>query len=75
MRLLERAEAGPHDWGRREAEARCVTIGQIVNDANGRQGRAIGLDDDGALVLEDAGGRWSVRSGAIAIGGEPDQSL
>ena len=41
---------------------RCVTVGQRVGWGEGRVGRAVDIDPQGALVVEDARGRSRLRS-------------
>lgn len=65
--LLGRLAKGPEEWGKEEAEAASVIIGQRVVLADGAEATAVGLDDDGSLVVEEEGRRWSVRSGPVSI--------
>ena len=65
--LLTRLDRGPEDWGRSEAEAATVTIGAQVTLEDGTEARAIGLDSDGSLVVEDAEHRWTVSSGIVTV--------
>jgi BirA family biotin operon repressor/biotin-[acetyl-CoA-carboxylase] ligase len=65
--LLERLDRGPHDWGRLEAEAVTLTIGKPVTLADGTEADAVGLDEDGSLIVDDGTRRWTVQSGPVAV--------
>lgn len=65
--LLQRLAADPEDWGRAEAIAASITIGRRVSLPDGGDATAVGIDDDGSLVVEEAGRRWSVRSGDVTV--------
>lgn len=69
--LLERIGHGPEEWGRAEAEAATMTIGAPVTLADGTRAVALGIDADGALIVEDSQRRWSVQSGTVTVDEDP----
>ena len=65
--FLERMLADPDYWGHHEYERACVTVGQTVAFA-GRGGTAVGIDDDGSLLVDTGGGVVAVHAGEIRVG-------
>ncbi len=65
--LLSRLERGPDDWGRAEAEAATANIGHRVVLADGTEADAVGLDEDGSLIVHQDRRRWTVQSGPVTI--------
>jgi biotin-(acetyl-CoA carboxylase) ligase len=59
--------ADPDCWGHHEYERACVTVGQTVAFA-GRGGTAVGIDDDGSLLVDTGGGVVAVHAGEIRVG-------
>lgn len=49
-----------------EYRRRCVTLGQWVGWGTEAVGRAVGINSEGELVVENAGGRRSLRSEEVA---------
>lgn len=64
-RLLARAASEPDDWGRDEYREACVTLGADVRWEPKGAGRAIDVDEDGALVVETSDGTARLRSGEV----------
>lgn len=64
-RLLERAAAGPGDWGRREYAERCLTLGTEVTWEPDGSGTAVGIDPGGGLVVAVGDGETVLRSGEV----------
>jgi BirA family biotin operon repressor/biotin-[acetyl-CoA-carboxylase] ligase len=64
-RFLERMERSPGDWGRAEYLARCVTIGKEITWEPGGIGTAVDVDEEGALVVDIAGGRTRLLAGEV----------
>jgi biotin-(acetyl-CoA carboxylase) ligase len=54
--LLRRLERGPDRWGKAEYIAACTTLGCEITWEPEGQGRAVGIADDGDLVVETARG-------------------
>lgn len=63
--FLHRMGSHPEEWGREEYLARCVTLGRQVTWQPQGEGRAVDVDHDGALVVETAAGRVTVRAGEV----------
>jgi BirA family biotin operon repressor/biotin-[acetyl-CoA-carboxylase] ligase len=63
--LLERIAAGPTAWGREEYLNRCSTIGRAIEWEPDGSGVAVGVDPDGALLVETAGGVQTLSSGEV----------
>lgn len=63
--FLSRLSAGPHDWGRAEYEALCITIGREVTWEPDGGGTARGVDERGRLVVETPGGAALLDSGEV----------
>lgn len=63
--LLERVASGPGSWGRDEYLARCTTIGRAITWQPDGSGTAIGVDEDGALLVDQGGRVVAIRSGAV----------
>jgi BirA family biotin operon repressor/biotin-[acetyl-CoA-carboxylase] ligase len=63
--MLARIERGPSDWGHDEYLARCGTVGRRVRWRPAGEGVAIGIDPDGALVVEEGGEVRHLRSGEV----------
>ena len=66
-RLLGRVAKGPDRWGRDEYVAKCVTLGHGVTWQPSGHGRAIGIAEDGALIVEGPDGRVHLDSGAVTM--------
>ena len=73
-RLLAEArvlvEPLPHELDeglRLELQSRDALAGRMVRTDTGQVGRAVGLADDGALLIEGAGGRNAIRGGGVSI--------
>lgn len=64
-RVLDLLDAGPRAWPRQDYAARCTTIGSTVTWDPGGHGRAVGIADDGALVVETDEGTRHLRSGEV----------
>ncbi len=67
IRFLERMTAAADLWGHHEYEAVCVTVGQRVAYERG-SGTAVGIDSDGALLVETGDGVVAVHAGDIRVG-------
>lgn len=70
--LYERLAAGGFSAIRQEYEKLCVTLGrQVVVSRPGREfsGKAIGMRDNGALVVETEDGTADVASGEVSVRG------
>lgn len=65
-RFLDRMGRFPAVWGADEYRAACDTIGRSVAYAGGA-GRAVGIADDGSLLVETATGVVPVRSGEVRL--------
>jgi BirA family biotin operon repressor/biotin-[acetyl-CoA-carboxylase] ligase len=65
--FLERMSADPDYWGHHEYEGACVTVGQTVA-FTGRGGTAVGIDDDGSLLVDTGGGVVAIHAGEIRVG-------
>jgi len=65
LSLLDRIAAGPNAWGRDEYLERCMTIGRVIEWAPEGSGLALGVDDDGALLVETDGGTQTLSSGEV----------
>ena len=65
-RFLELMARPPDAWGVDEYRRACVTIGRPVSYASG-SGTAIGISDDGALLVETADGVVAVNSGEVRL--------
>jgi BirA family biotin operon repressor/biotin-[acetyl-CoA-carboxylase] ligase len=63
--LLKAVAAGPVDWGAAEYLANSATVGADITWDDGGSGRAVGIDEDGGLVVETATGRVTLRSGRV----------
>lgn len=63
--LLKRAEVGPDGWARDEYVSRCATIGRAITWEPGGRGVAVGIDLDGALLVETDTGIIPLSSGAV----------
>lgn len=59
-RLLDR-----DDWPRDEYLRRCVTVGRRISWEPNGEGSAVGIDSDGALIVETQSGRRHLRSGSV----------
>jgi BirA family biotin operon repressor/biotin-[acetyl-CoA-carboxylase] ligase len=67
-RFLSRIDRGPDAWGLDEYRAVCGTIGRHVSYAGG-SGLAVGIADDGSLLVEAPAGIVAVRSGEVRLHG------
>jgi len=65
LSLLDRIAAGPNAWGRDEYLERCMTIGRVIEWAPEGSCLALGVDDDGALLVETDGGTQTLSSGEV----------
>ncbi len=63
--FLQRIESGPTAWGRAEYLARCRTIGRSIEWDPGGSGVAIGIGDDGELLVDSQGGEVVLYAGAV----------
>ena len=63
--LLDRMVAGPTRWGRDEYVARCATVGRSIEWEPAGSGIAVGVDDDGALLVDSGSGVSALYAGAI----------
>ena len=63
--LLAITRNPPERWPRDEYLARCVTLGQAITWEPSGVGTAVGIADDGGLVVETESGREVIRSGAV----------
>lgn len=64
-RLLERISAGPSNWGRNEYLNLSVTLGRTLTWEPDGQGKAIDIDENGALVVETEKGIDRLLAGEI----------
>ncbi|MEN8113689.1 MAG: biotin--[acetyl-CoA-carboxylase] ligase [Actinomycetota bacterium] len=64
--LLERLSRHPDQWGLDEYRRSCITIGQSVAYRDG-SGAAIGVSDEGALLVETSAGVVAVSSGEVRV--------
>ncbi|MFQ5967469.1 MAG: biotin--[acetyl-CoA-carboxylase] ligase [Acidimicrobiia bacterium] len=70
QRVLARTELPAHEWGRAEYEQHCLTLGQVVRWQPRGTGKAVGVAEDGALIVEteegvqrlSVGEVWELRS-------------
>ncbi|MEE8497371.1 MAG: biotin--[acetyl-CoA-carboxylase] ligase [Acidimicrobiia bacterium] len=63
--FLQRIEAGPTAWGRAEYLARCTTIGRSIEWEPDGSGVAIGIGDDGELLIDSKDGEIALYAGAV----------
>ncbi len=63
--LIDRVGRGPEEWGHDEYAARSWLLGHAVTWEPGGSGTAVGIDRDGALLVETGEGRLRVVSGAV----------
>jgi len=63
--LLGRLSAPPGEWRREEYVAACSLLGTEITWEPGGIGRAIDVDDDGALVVASAGAVLRLTSGEV----------
>ncbi|HKY46513.1 MAG TPA: biotin--[acetyl-CoA-carboxylase] ligase [Acidimicrobiia bacterium] len=64
-RLLQRLAGGPGDWGRNRYLDLSATVGRRVTWEPDGEGKAIDIDETGALVVETTTGRKSLIAGEI----------
>ncbi|HUP17863.1 MAG TPA: biotin--[acetyl-CoA-carboxylase] ligase [Acidimicrobiia bacterium] len=64
-RLLEQLAAGPREWGRSRYLELSATVGRRVTWEPNGEGKAIDVDESGALVVETTTGRKSLIAGEI----------
>jgi BirA family biotin operon repressor/biotin-[acetyl-CoA-carboxylase] ligase len=62
--LIRHLGRGSERWPRAEYESASVTLGRVVSWDNGH-GRAVGIADDGALVVENDTERIELRAGEV----------
>jgi len=65
-RFLTRVDRLPDEWGVDEYRAACVTIGRPVAYAGG-SGEAVGIADDGSLLVDSGSGIVSIHSGEVRL--------
>lgn len=66
-RLLDRLVPGPVEWGRAAYESRCSTVGKEIAWEPAGAGRAVGIDDQGRLLVEATDGPVALDSGAVRL--------
>jgi BirA family biotin operon repressor/biotin-[acetyl-CoA-carboxylase] ligase len=66
-RLLDRAAAGPEQWGRAEYVARCVTLGEEIGWDPAGHGIATGIAPNGGLIVMTSDGEAVLESGAVRM--------
>ena len=64
-RLLGRISAGPSEWGRSEYLALSATVGRRVTWEPNGEGKALDVDETGALVVQTESGRQTLNAGEI----------
>lgn len=64
--LLSRLGSEPGDWGRVEYVARCLTVGEEITWLPDGQGIAVGVDADGALIVDTERGLERLVAGEIS---------
>jgi BirA family biotin operon repressor/biotin-[acetyl-CoA-carboxylase] ligase len=62
--LIGQLRRGP-GWELAEYQARCVTVGRQVRWEPAGSGRAVAVDEDGALVVERGGSRLRLTAGEV----------
>ena len=67
VRVLERAGAGPDEWGRSEYRARCLTIGRRIAWEPDGEGVAVGIAPGGGLIVVTGAGEVVLESGAVRV--------
>ena len=65
LSLLDRVAAGPTAWSRDEYIQRCVTIGKAIEWEPDGSGIAMGVDEDGSLLVETDTGVQALSSGGV----------
>lgn len=65
--LLDRVARGPASWGFGEYRSACVTLGRNVSWGSGFEGRAIGIDETGRLLVETSDGVSALASGEVHL--------
>jgi BirA family transcriptional regulator, biotin operon repressor / biotin---[acetyl-CoA-carboxylase] ligase len=63
--LMKRVEAGWDDWGRSEFESCCDTVGSRIEWDPAGAGSAVGIDDEGGLIVETASGSITITAGEV----------
>jgi BirA family biotin operon repressor/biotin-[acetyl-CoA-carboxylase] ligase len=63
--LLALVALGPASWGRHDYAARCLTVGRDLTWEPGGRGRAVGIADDGGLVVDTPAGRRVLFAGEV----------
>lgn len=63
--LIDLVALRPSFWPHDEYEKACVTIGRRVSWEPAGEGRAVGVDPDGALVVDTADGMQHLTAGAV----------
>lgn len=63
--LQRRVAEGPTAWGRDEYVSRCTTIGEAVEWEPDGSGVAVGVGEDGSLLVDSASGRVAIDSGEV----------
>ncbi len=63
--LIDRVERGPSHWGHDEYAQRSWLLGHRVTWEPAGSGTAVGIDEDGALLVESNGIRERIVSGAV----------
>ena len=64
--VLRRVAVGPGDWGRSDYEAACVTVGRRIVWDPGGEGVAVGIADDGGLVVDTPTGRVTIHDATVS---------
>ena len=65
-RFLERMSRPPDAWGVEEYRRACVTVGRVVSYPSGA-GTAVGISNEGALLVETSTGLVPVDSGEVRL--------
>jgi BirA family biotin operon repressor/biotin-[acetyl-CoA-carboxylase] ligase len=63
--LLRLIEPGPDEWPIDTYRGLCTTLGRDISWKPHGRGRAVDIDESGALIVETASGRESLTSGAV----------
>jgi BirA family biotin operon repressor/biotin-[acetyl-CoA-carboxylase] ligase len=66
--LFNEVDRGPESWRKQDYVSACATLGQLVEWADG-DGRAIGIDDSGALVVDTDDGPTIIHAGDVHLRG------
>ncbi len=67
VHLIDLIEDGPGEWPRQEYAERCLTIGEEITWTPDGRGVAVGVDEEGGLVVSlGSAGRVVIRSGEVS---------